>query len=292
MSVQGGIWFRLVGSREHISNHKVGLLWYAWRQKGAACLTGVEERHRGWLNNEYTCSREEWIKGILGMQHRLLEVPCESGNTDVSKVRVRWGSERKYWSRTVWLRWWGLTMPCYNIWDQPSGQEERKQNNMHLILVYVRCFRATYTHTHTNTLTLALSLMRHSKWMVKGLIASKWSDGTGLWPVPSDAKICFDLTRLPGVNGSFEARLWMDHISLVFSNTSKIGEGGPLSGTAGVWVTSSGYPRQRQQNLFLRQAVRRQRQFWFEILSKPPSDFTIKECSVVWSCCAHGASVT
>lgn len=35
-------------------------------------------------------------KGILGMQDRLLEVPCESGNTDVSKVRVRWGSERRY----------------------------------------------------------------------------------------------------------------------------------------------------------------------------------------------------
>lgn len=129
----------------------------------------------------------------------------------------------------------------------------------------------------------SLPPMRHFPpsclWPKVSLLASDWS--MGLWQVPSDAKACFDLTWLKRASVSLEARVWPDHICLVFGNNRRAREGGPGRGEAGVRETSKVYPRPEEAKMFPKTvALKLQRHLWFETLSKLPLDFTVKACSV------------
>lgn len=76
---------------------------------------------------------------------------------------------------------------------------------------------------------------------------------------------------------------------MVFDNNRRAREGGPVRGEVGAREMSKVYPDPEAAKTFPKVvAVGLQRRFWFEILSKLPSDLTVKECFVcavlTWPC--------
>lgn len=101
------------------------------------------------------------------------------------------------------------------------------------------------------------------------------------WQVPSDAKACFDPTWLQRASVSLEARVWPDHICMVFSNNRRDREGGPVRGEAAIKGDQQGLSQTREAKMFPKAvALKLQRHLWLEILSKLPLDFTVKDCPV------------